>query len=426
MSETRSRKSKDLEYVQTENGDYKVKRNKTLDNIMLIVSLLAALVLWVYVYNSENTTAEKTFNLVSIEKKNADALFEEYDLVVQYMNIDTINVSLMGSKDAINKIEISDIKAYINLSGISEAKEYTLDVMVDVPEGITCVSQTVHTVDVQVDRSASKEFPITSDNVILNGWTLENGYRFGDISTNISKVVLEGASNDIAKVSSIGVVTGAMGNVKNHATVNCSLVLLDESGNPLDLPGLHVRADKDDIEAQVQVLKSKTVSLELLTAYGYVPAELISIDPAKVEITGEPNAVDAVNVITLGTVNEKEFAGSLVFTNSYDISVEGLEITDGDGNAVSSAQVGVDLSVLPHVTVQGVSLYRGEELLGEVDVTLVVRRDDETCRGMLNQISAEDLKAYCQEGMTVLAIEINDLYTEYLFECGNPVPEEYK
>ena len=426
MSEKGSRKSKDLEYVQTENGDYKVKRNKTLDNIMLIVSLLAALVLWVYVYNSENTTAEKTFNLVSIEKKNADALFAEHDLVVQYMNIDTINVSLMGSKDAINNIDISDIKAYINLSGISEAKEYTLDVMVDVPEGITCVSQTVYTVDVQVDRSASKEFSITADNVILNGWTLESGYSFAEISTNVSSVILEGASNDIAKVYSIGVVTGAMGNVKNHATVNCSLVLLDAFGNPLDLPGLHVRADKDDIEAIVKVQKTKSVALELLTTYGYVPAEYISITPSRVEITGDPNTVDAIDVITLGTENEKELGADLIFRNTYDITVEGVTVTDESGKEVTSADVVVDLSALPHKTVK-VSLYKGDEIVDDsVDINIVVKHNDETSRLMLSQITASDVKAILLDGSTIIIVEISERYKDDLFACGIPVPEKYK
>lgn len=426
MLSKKKQKENSLPYAENEGeyGDYKVKRNKTLDNIMLIVSLLAALALWIYVYNSTNTTDEKTFNLVSIEKKNADALFEDYDLVVQSMNIDTLNVSVMGSKDAMSKLDISDIKAYINLSGINEAKEYTLDVLVDVPEGITCVSQTVYRVEVRVDRSTSKEFTIDSSNVMLKEWSLEQGYELGNLSTNITKVTLEGSSTDISKVASVGVMTGAVGNIKNNMTANCQIVLLDASGNQIELPGIHVKTDKPSIEAKIEVLKRKIIPLEVSTLYGYVPSELVKITPAQIEIFGDPALVDSVSSYPLTTVNEKEIGVSAPYTREFELSLNGLQISDGNGNKVERATVEIDLSSLEYRKIQGVELYKGGDSIGNVEVTLVAKRDDEMCTGMLNKITAEEIKAYYEDGMNMLAINFDQLYAEYIFESGNAVPDD--
>ena len=423
---SKKKQKNSLPYAENEGeyGDYKVKRNKTLDNIMLIVSLLAALALWIYVYNSTNTTDEKTFNLVSIEKKNADALFEDYDLVVQSMNIDTLNVSVMGSKDAMSKLDISDIKAYINLSGINEANEYTLDVLVDVPEGITCVSQTVYRVEVRVDRSTSKEFTIDSSNVMLKEWSLEQGYELGNLSTNITKVTLEGSSTDISKVASVGVMTGAVGNIKNNMTANCQIVLLDASGNQIELPGIHVKTDKPSIEAKIEVLKRKIISLEVSTLYGYVPSELVKITPAQIEIFGDPALVDSVSSYPLTTVNEKEIGVSAPYTREFELSLNGLQISDGNGNKVERATVEIDLGSLEYRTIQGVELYKGGDSIGYVEVTLVAKRDDEMCTGMLNKITAEEIKAYYEDGMNMLAINFDQLYAEYIFESGNAVPDD--
>ena len=116
---------------ESANGDYKLKRNKALDNIMIVVSLLAAIALWTYVYSTTNTVSERTFNLVSIEQKNSESLFENYNMVVQNMNTDTMSVTVMGRRDVISALDISDIKAYINLSGISEPDDYRLEVILD-------------------------------------------------------------------------------------------------------------------------------------------------------------------------------------------------------------------------------------------------------------------------------------------------------
>ncbi len=411
--------------AEIENGDYKIKRNKTLDNIMLIVSLFAALALWIYVYNSTNTTEEMSFDLITIDKKNADTLFEDYDLVVQYMNIDTINVSVMGSKDAMSTVERKDIKAYINLSGISEAKEYSLDVVVDVPEGLTCVSQTVYKVEVTVDRSTSKEFPIGNDSIMLNGWSLENGYTIGKYSTNIGKVTLEGASNDIAKVSTVGVSTVPLGNLKNNMKTNCTLVLLDKDKNIIDLPGLRVSADKVTIEVEIEIIKSREVAVKVQTEHGFVPEELISLSTSKVTVSGNPDRVNEISEIVLGKLDEKKLSVSQVYKNDYQLSIDGIEITDAQGKKVEKISLSVDMSKLPSRTLEGVNVYNGEEIVGTIDITLVAKKNNELYKGMLNQINAEDIKVHYIEGVSTVAVELSPFHSEYVFECENVfVPEE--
>lgn len=403
----------------------KVKTRKkgslnTVDIIMIAISLILGVALWLYVYSTTNTTDEKTFNLVSIEKKNTASLFENHNLVVQSMNIDTVNVTVMGSKNVINGVTGADISAYINLIDISEAGEYRLEVLIDVPEGVTCVGQTVSYVEVTVDSSTEKTVEVTGDNVILSGWNLEAGYSFGDITTNLTSVKLEGAQNDINKISSIGLVTGSLGNVRNSMTAFCELVLLDAAGNELDLPGVYVTpsVNLNSIEAHITVFKEKTVPLELLFSYGYIEESCINITPSEVVIKGEASFVDEVESIVLGRIDEKSIAYP-VYETRFDVKYDGLEILDGSGKAVNSATVKIDRSAVKSRTITGVALYTdgliNEEY--EAEVTILARRGDDISLSFLNSIGEQNIRVYSQDNAEVYAVVFSDNYYEYVYEC---------
>lgn len=396
-----------------------------IDIVMIVISLLLAVALWAYVYNTTNTTDEKSFNLVSIEKKNTASLFENHNLVVQSINIDTVNVTVMGSKNVINGVTSSDISAYINLSGITEAGEYKLEVIIDVPEGVTCISQTVSYVEVTVDSSTEKTVEVDGNNVILSGWTLENGYSFGEITTNLTSVKLEGAQNDISKISSVGLVTGNLGTVRNSLTSFCKIVLLDASGNELSMPNVYVTTDVStgSIEAHITVYKEKRVPLELLYTYGYIDESMVSISPSHVVIKGEPSAVDGVSRIVLGRIDEKSIDYPL-YEGKFDVKYEGLEISDGNGKAVTSATVKIDRATLANRVLTGVELYENGVLseIRSAEITLAAIRNDEICRAFLESISAENIKVYSQDGK--YAVVFSDNYSEYVYECYVTVAEK--
>lgn len=402
----------------------KGKKLTLLDNVMIVVALLAAIALWTYVYTTTNTVSEKTFNLVSIEKRNSDSLFDDYNLVVQNMNTDTMSVTVMGSHDAVNKLDISDIKAYVNLAGITEAGEYRLEVVLDLPEGISDVNQSKSHVDVLVDKSTVKNFNLTDQSVILGSHNVESGYEITSVSTNVTSVKLEGSSGDLAKVDSVGVLTGALGTVRNSMTASSEITLLDSAGNALSLPGVHVTANVANAETYITVLKEKKIALTVNTTYGYFDPAYITLSPSEIVVKGDPEAVDSLGSLVLGEINEKQISYPLYETELEIPGLEGLQVTDGEGNAVSSVKVKVDISSLPSRTVTNVPLVISEELTEYIDVVLVARDDGTDCREMLSAISADNIGIYLQDGMTRYAIDIASPFDDYLFECGNFVTSQ--
>ena len=415
-----NKKQKDKDKNASTNTNRKNKKGlATVDIIMLIFSLMLAVALWIYVYDTTNTLDEKTFNLVSIEKKNTASLFENHNLVVQYVNIDTVNVTVMGSKNIIESLGSNDINAYINLGNITDAGEYKLEVMIDLPEGVTCKSQTVPYVEVTVDSSTEKNIKVTVDNVILSGWSLEEGYSFGEITTNLTDVKLEGALNDINKISSVGLVTGDLGSVRNSMTSICQLVLLDSNGNRLNLPNVYVtpNINMSDIMAHITVYQEKRVPLVLSYTYGYIDESCVSISPSYVTIKGEAASLENINSIVIGNIDEGVIPYP-VYEVELAIGYDGVQIFDDNGNALNSAKVKIDRSSLPSRIVTGAALYRNGVFSGYAEVLLVARHNDDSCKMFLSSISAENIRVYAQSGTDGYAVELSDNYFEYLYQCG--------
>ena len=411
---------------EEEKGDYSVKNNKILNRVMMVVSLLAAFALWFYVYASTQTTDELTFNLINIGERYADTLRSDYDLVVQSLNIDTVNVTIMGSRSEINSISSTDVKAYINLRDITEAGEYALDVIVDVPEGVTVVSQTVSQVIVSVDRSTEKTYEVDGDSVILYGWALEEGYSFGKTTTNVTSVLLKGAEKNIGQISGVGLRTSALGSVSGSMSSMCDVVLLDSQGNIIDQPGVQIIPDRENVTAYIEVLKEKTVPLSVASVYGRIDSSNVRISPSEVTIKGDASFIDAIDTIVIGTIDEKN-EDQLVYQKTFTLSSGLYSITGVNGQNINSATASVDLTKLPSRKMTGVPLYNGDEQIGTVSVNLVAVSDTSMCAVMINNMTVNNVRAYSDKDVTddsTIVIDIDQSYSVYLYEYGKVTIEK--
>ena len=225
-----------------------------------ILAVLVALGLWVYVVSTNTTSEERDFNLVAVTCQGEDALRTQRGLIVQSISIDTLNVTVMGSRQQVRALTADQVKAYVSLSDIQTADEYQRTVYIDVPSGITVVSQSVQQVVVSVDSPTVKEFPITTDNLSLRGWSLAEGCFFGSTELNIDKLTLEGPTRALEKVADIQLRTDVIGAADGTFSVTATPYLLDAEGNVLTDNRINIQ-EKNQVEARIEVLKSKTVPL---------------------------------------------------------------------------------------------------------------------------------------------------------------------
>lgn len=370
---------------QIENGhsDYAVKKSKRTYLIARILAFFAAFLLWIYVASTNTTTDEQDFNLVPITYREESMLKSEYGLIVQSISIDTLNVTLMGNKTDVRAISTSDVKAYVNLGTITKAGEYELEVYVDAPSGTTCVAQTVDRVVVNVDKPAYRTIALTPDNIVLSGWSLEKDCFFGDITVNTNEIVLEGPTLELEKVEDIELRTDVIGNASSSFVATASVHFLDSDGDELVGSGVSVQGE-DRLQVSVEVLKTIKVELALDGKNGRLSDSLATISPAQVLLTGSPDALEGIKELTIGKIDETALTEDLV--KDFPLSLEGVEITDEDGNAVTSAKATVRYIEEPPqtFTLTDIPVLTGDAIVGylSVDVTADNADDAKVLEGM--------------------------------------------
>lgn len=403
---------------QQHSGDYAVKRSRTFDMLARILAVLAALILWVYVVNTTTTSEQREFSLIPITCKNDAALRAEYGLIVQSMSIDTLNITLMGNKQDIRSLTADQVKVYISLSDINAAGEYLRTVYVDVPSGITLVTQTVNQVLVSVDRPSTEVVPLTPDNLSLRGWSLPDGCYFGKVELNSDHLTLEGPTLALEKVSKIELRSDMIGTADSSFTVTVSPYLLDADGNEITDSSINIR-EKVVVEASVEVLKSKQVPLSVQGKNGYLTAEQLVISPAMVQIVGDPQTVDATKFISLGTVDEKALLTDE--SRSFAVTAPSLTITDVEGNSITEATVMFRISDIPVRVIEGVSVWQGERIVGTVSVT--VRAASQERAAQLQSLQSTDLVVYADgskpEGtLSAMSVVFSEFFRGAVYEIG--------
>lgn len=401
---------------ENSHGDYAVRRNRKFDVLARCLAIVAAVLLWIYVVNTTTTSEERVFSLVPVEYKNEATLRAEHGLMVQSINIDTLNVTLMGSKQDVRAITADQVKAYVNLSEITEAGEHSLNVYVDVPSGITMVSQTVAQVLVSVDAPSSRVVTLTSDDLLLRGWSLAENCTFGNISLSTDELTLEGPALALQKVKRVELRSDVIGSAQGSFTVTATPYLLDAEGNEIQDNRISIR-NQASVQAHVEVLKSKTVSLTVESGYGGLPEGLLTISPSAVTVMGDPQTVDALESISLGAIDVRSILADETMTMA--VGVPNLVISDGNGNPVSEATVTVKVSSLPTRTVDGVKVWRGEEVSGTVSVT--VRGVSADYAVQLQALTAENIVVYSDPAMKegsleAMSVVFSEFFRDVVYE----------
>lgn len=298
-----------------ENG---ARKNLLIDILVRLFTIVIAFFIWLYVANSTNVTTEKEFELVKIERLNTSSI-EENNLVVESMSYDTVNLTLTGTRNDFRTLNASDVRAYIDLSDISEPGEYVREIKVNVPAGFAATLNS-ESVSVYVDKASTKTFEVNNTNINYESWSLGADCEFNTelSSVNINYVVVEGKTLDLEKVMGVRIKTNALGVLvgdvssvgyaeaydENGDAVNGEIKYKYYSGGELDEEGNIVGGDNvTGLIVTVKLIKTKEVPLTVKTEYGYISD--IKVSPSTVIIKGAYTAVDSVREICVGTINEK-------------------------------------------------------------------------------------------------------------------------
>ena len=296
-------------------------KNKVLT---ILLSVFVAFGLWLYVVTVEHTQIELTFYNIPVNWEGEDAM-NDRDLRLVDRNL-TISMKLYGNRSVLNKLKSSDIIVLADLNHITEAGEKKLNYEVSF-SGVQ--SETIEivdrpsSIDVQVAQWMDKTIPVVVKTSGTLGTPLQNqapGVTYAvdekNITTTVKEMDISGPIEVVSKIAQAKV-TVDMDKKTGDTQVQSSVVLCDNSGNPVgDVSAVYV-SNGGSTQVTVPVVAQKTVSLALNLDYSATPLlpedvkyTINGEDVFQITIKGDLDAVvaapDQINLATVVLANEPQ------------------------------------------------------------------------------------------------------------------------
>ena len=274
----------------------KKTKSRAFTLFVIVIAVLSAIVLWLYVLGYDSPNYEKEFNVAVTAEGESELRAEKGYTVVSDFGFN-IKVTVSGPQSEVNMLRADDIKAYIDVSGVTQAGNNSLPIYVVLPNEnkLAVASKSVESAVVFIDRCIAAEIPVR---VQITDYTLSADLTLGDYTINPTTVTVEGPESVLANIeyAYASIVPGEIsGSVKSNASVS-----LRSSSNAVINNSYIVLLDPS-VEVSVPVYKTKDVPVRVHFVGGYYSTEsaTITLSSDYIKVKGLAEDVDRLDEIRI-------------------------------------------------------------------------------------------------------------------------------
>ncbi|MBP3914975.1 CdaR family protein [Clostridium sp.] len=237
------------------------EKNFKNEIITIIISFIAAMIIWLYVANMKNPIEVKVYNDVDVELINLDKL-KSQDLSIMSNSINKIAVGVTGRFTDLQKFSSKNISASINLENLvleEGTNKVNVNVSIDDPKISLVNDKTTLTLELQVEKIIHKDIAVT----FQSKGNLGQDYVLGDVSLLENLVTCSGTKDDIDSIKQV-VATVDISGKESSFTESSTIKALNKNGDELkgilfNIKEVHVEVPvyfKKEVPLIVQISKS--------------------------------------------------------------------------------------------------------------------------------------------------------------------------
>lgn len=254
----------------------------------IVISLIVAVILWMYVVGQVDPNVDVTVRNVEIEFLNTDDL-EDRGLALAEADTDTVDVVLSGSRSDVIGVDAEDIRATVDLGGLDRG-DLSLDVLVMPPKNTRVQDVSPETVNVSIDDLVSETRQVEAE-FLGSAANREPG----NVSVEPDTLVITGAESNVDKVETVHAQVDA-GKIKgSETTVYAETEPVDSRGRTVS----YVRVSQDRVSVTATMMHTKTVPLNVETVGEVTDAyQVDSIEiPDEVTVKGAKRDLDDIEEV---------------------------------------------------------------------------------------------------------------------------------
>lgn len=301
----------------------------TLDHkwIPRALSLIAAVVLWIFVMNEQNPLAERTITLpVSVQNLNTES-----QIVIN--SIPNAQVKIRAPRLQLAEFNDSDLKAYVDLGNLSVGK-HSLPLKISTPSGVEVVEVSTPYVEVMLDSLVTQQVPIVMETEGILGKDVQVLSK----RTIPSVILATGPSSEKGSANEAKVIVN-INDIHESFTTEAIPILGDRTKL-----SAHWTFSPQKVMAYVEIgpKENKLVEIQLQTV-GNLPEGLVlsenEVVPSAIRIQGNSATLSKIEFIRTSPLD----LSKVHETSEYELNLEiPADVTADQENIKVSIQVKKD------------------------------------------------------------------------------------
>ena len=376
--------------------------NPTLVTISYIVfSLVASLLIWVYVTESNGGESDRTFPGVMVVFEGESEMRDTRGLIISEREATTGKVALSGNRRTLAVLDSADLKLVINLNDIMTTGYYSLAPKVEYPRRVDAGTITQATISPEVisfyvDKLSVRPVPVTG---VFNGSAAE-GYSADPLEFDTETIRIYGPEKIISQIDHAQVEVSRT-DVDKTLSFEASYTLVDAEGNKFESDEITFDRDTVHVTLPISAVKEVDLVVDLIPGAGATRDNAKwSVEPKTITLNGDAETLEGVNSISIAQIDLAKVDEAL--TETFKIVLPNdTESTDG----IKEATLTLELQGLAKKTVSSeqsniscTNVSQGYEAVvmnGSLD-NVVLRGPESVLRGITdNNIRAvADLSEY--------------------------------
>lgn len=322
-----------------------------------VLSLLAAVILWLYVDLVNQPDIEQDINNIPVVFEGEETL-EENGLMILHNGQETVDLTIRARRAVLYNLNRSNIVITVKVDTINSTGSKSLGYTINYPNTVTSsdvsvIDRSVYSVEVEVARLTSKRIPIQGE----FAGSLAEGYQAGAFSFDPRQIVVSGEESLVESIDHAHVVLSEH-NLSAAYTGELPYVLVDKNGAAVDTRNLKCDVERVNVTFPVVILKEIPLTVDF-TPGGGITEEMIQqnvtwfLTPPQITVSGEKAVLDPLKEIIVGTVDLSRVVSSGTYT--FDIPLYSA-LTNVSGETQVTVNVVVNMAGLTTATMEATEI----------------------------------------------------------------------
>lgn len=318
-----------------------------------ILSVLAAIVIWLVIVNIDDPVIKKSFSGIQVEIINENAI-SSMDKTYEVLDgSDIVTATVTAKRSVIESLSRDYIKATADLKQLSFMNTVPIEFKaVRFGDQIESITSRTSNIQVEIENRLTKQIRV---NVDTDG-EVQDGYVIGKITPNVNVISVTGPESVINNIVSAKILIDING--MNENFVNSVPVQL-WGGDEMPVVDDAVTCSMTEIRTEVEILETKEIPIIAsstgVPSQGFSTTGIVICDPSSVTVAGAGSKFDNLSSITIPSERVNVDGATENTTVSIDISKylpKDIKLADENDTGVIDVTVVVEAHEINKVVIQ--------------------------------------------------------------------------